>query len=290
MTQTAATVGFLGLGAMGTGMAKRLIEGGHDVVVWNRSKGPVAELVAAGAREAATPADALGCDISFSMLANDAACEEVLDPTGAAGKTHVNMASISPSLATKLAARFGDAGVGYASSPVLGRPPVAAAGQLNILAAGPAEVLDAAQPYFDLMGKRTWRFGETPQQANAVKASVNYNIIHALQAMGESVAMVERQGVDPGLFIELLTGSLFGGVVYTGYGAEIVNQSYWPAGFHIALGRKDLTLAREVAEAGGVNAATMPALFAVFDRAMEDPELSEGDWGAIAEVTRRDLL
>jgi len=119
---------------------------------------------------------------------------------------------------------------------------------------------------------------------------VNYNIIHAMQAMGESIAMTERLGVDAEQFAELLSSTLFGGVVYTGYGQMIAKGQYSPPGFHIALGRKDLALAEEVAAAGGVTPATMPALVEVFERALADPELRDYDWSAIAEVSRRDLL
>jgi 3-hydroxyisobutyrate dehydrogenase-like beta-hydroxyacid dehydrogenase len=292
-TGTATTLGFLGLGAMGAGMARRLLDAGHDVTVWNRSPGAADELVAAGARRAADPAEALAAEVSFSMLANDQAVQSVLDESAIrslAGRTHVVMASISPSLADRLAADFAEAGAVYVAAPVLGRPPVAAAGQLNILAAGPAEALDALEPYFAELGKRTWRLGERPSAANAVKAAVNYNIIHAMQAIGESVAMTERQGVDPELFTELLSSTLFGGVVYSGYGGMIARGEYTPPGFHIGLGRKDLGLAQEVADAGGVTPATLPALIAVFDRALADPDLKDADWSAIAEVTRRDLL
>lgn len=288
-----ATLGFLGVGSMGSGMAGRLIEAGHVVRVWNRSSEAVDELVARGAVAATSVADALAADVSFSMLANDAAAEAVLTAEAArsaVGRIHVNMASISPDATGRLAAIFESAGAGYVAAPVLGRPDVAAAGQLNILAAGRGEVVDAVQQYLAVLGKKTWRFGETPGVANAVKVSVNYNIIHALQALGETIAMVERLGVEPALFVELLTSSLFGGVVYTGYGNEIARQGYFPPGFHIELGRKDLQLAEDVAAASGVTLATMPALIEVFERALADAELSNGDWGAIAEVTRRDLL
>ncbi|HRP99415.1 MAG TPA: NAD(P)-dependent oxidoreductase [Terrimesophilobacter sp.] len=293
MSGTAHQLGFLGLGNMGSGMARRLLGAGHRVTVWNRSTGPVDELVAEGFQRASSPEDALAADVSFSMLANDEAAEAVLDAGAAAaasGRTHVNMASISPAATERLAALFAEAGAGYIAAPVLGRPDVAAAGQLNILAAGEAAVVDTVVPLLELLGKRVWRFGEKPGVANAVKVSVNYNIIHAMQALGESIAMTERQGVEPELFVELLTSSLFGGVVYEGYGREIVEQSYYPPGFHIELGRKDLQLAEDVAASGGVNLATMPALIAVFERALADSELQHGDWGAIAEVSRRDLL
>ncbi|GAA3213509.1 NAD(P)-dependent oxidoreductase [Microbacterium terregens] len=287
-----STLGFLGLGSMGGGMARRLIDAGHDVIVWNRSAGRVAAFVAAGARAAATPAEALAAEVSFSMLANDEATDAVLDAasvTSAAGRIHVVMASISPSLTDTLAQRFADAGARYVSAPVLGRPAVAATGDLNILAAGDPADVDAVEPYLAVLGRRVWRIGERPSVATAVKAAVNYNIIHALQALGESVAMTERQGVDPVLFTELLSSTLFGGVVYTGYGSMIAHGAYAPPGFHIALGRKDLALAEEVAASGGVRPATMPALISVFDRALADPELQNLDWSAIAEVSRRGL-
>jgi 3-hydroxyisobutyrate dehydrogenase-like beta-hydroxyacid dehydrogenase len=252
----------------------------------------VEELVARGAR-AASPREVLAADVSFSMLANDEAADAVLAGEAladAAGATHVATASISPELTTELAARFAAAGASFAAAPVLGRPPVAAAGELNILFAGPREVLETARPYLELMGKRVWDLGATPSQAAVVKISVNYNLIHAMQALGESIAMVERQGVDPAVFVDLLTSSLFGGVAYTGYGREIVDRAYTPAGFAMELGFKDLRLAEGVQRDGGVTAATMPALIAVFEAALADAELRDADWGGIAEVSRRDLL
>jgi 3-hydroxyisobutyrate dehydrogenase-like beta-hydroxyacid dehydrogenase len=274
-------------------MAGRLLEAGHPVRVWNRSPGPAAALVERGAEPAESAAAALAAEVSFSMLANDAAAEAVLSAEAlgaAAGRIHVNLASVSPEAAGRLADLFEAAGAEYVAAPVLGRPDVAAAGRLNILAAGRASAVDAVEPYLAVLGTRVWRFGDRPGVANAVKISVNYNIIHALQALGESIAMVERHGVDPARFVELLTGSLFGGVVYEGYGNQIAGERYHPPGFELRLGRKDLRLAEDVAASVGVRLASMPALIAVFERALEDAELAEADWGAIAEVTRRDLL
>lgn len=285
------TLGFLGVGAMGSKIAARLIAAGNSVLVWNRSPGPLADLVAIGAVPVATPSEALAADISFSMLANDQAAEEVLnDGTTRTGRIHVNLASISPTAADQLTGRFAAAGAGYVSSPVLGRPSAAAAGQLHLLAAGASDHIDAVLPNLNQIGKRVWRIGQVPSDANAVKVAVNYNLIHVLQALGESVTMVERRGVDPSVFVELLTSSLFAGVAYTEYGREIAAHRHTPPAFSMALGYKDLGLARDLAEAGGVKPATMPALFSVFERALADPELATSDWGAIAEVTRRNLL
>lgn len=287
-----STLGFLGLGSMGSGMAARLVDAGHEVVVWNRSDAAVAALVDRGARAASVPSEALAADVSFSMLANDEAVEAVFDDTALSaldGNTHVLMASISPSLAARLSQRVAAAGGHYVAAPVLGRPEVAAAGKLNILAAGDETDIDRVLPYLEVLGARVWRLGQRPEVANAVKAAVNYNIIHAMQAIGESVAMTEQWGVDPAQFTELLSSTLFGGVVHTGYGSMIARGAYSPPGFHIALGRKDLALAEEVAKVAGLEPATMPALIAVFERALADPELKDYDWSAIAEVSRRDL-
>jgi 3-hydroxyisobutyrate dehydrogenase-like beta-hydroxyacid dehydrogenase len=284
------TVGFLGLGTMGSAMAARLIDAGTDVVLWNRSPEAVERLAERGGRVAASAEQALGADVSLSMLADDAAMEAVF--TDAAidavrGRTHVAMGSISPSIAERLTERFVRAGARYVAAPVLGRPAVAAEGRLNILAAGEPASVDEVARYLDILGARTWRVGRRPAVANAVKAAVNYNIIHAMQAIGETVAMTERLGVDPEQFTTLLSETLFGGVAYSTYGRIIAERAYDPPGFHIALGRKDLDLAQQVADEAGVEPATLPALVSVFDRALADPDLKDLDWSAIAEVSRR---
>jgi 3-hydroxyisobutyrate dehydrogenase-like beta-hydroxyacid dehydrogenase len=286
-----ATVGFLGLGSMGSAMARRLIDAGHEVRVWNRSPAAVGALVDAGAVAVESPGEALATGLSFSMLADDDAADAVLDETtvAAARGIHVCTASISPAQADRLDQRFRAAGCGYVAAPVLGRPSVAAEGKLNILVAGPDDEVTAVLPLLDVIGVRSWRFGERARIANIVKVAVNFNIIHAIQALGESIAMTERQGVDPALFHELLTSTLFDGVVYRGYGREIVEQSYVPPGFIMALGFKDLRLAEEVAAEGGVTLPTAAALHRVYEIALADDELARFDWGGAAEVTRRDL-
>ncbi len=284
---------FLGLGTMGAEMARRLVDAGYPVRVWNRSPEAADELVAAGATRADSPVAALEADVSFSMLANDDAAESVLVDealAGRPGRVHVNMASISPEAADRLTEVHARAGVAYVAATVLGRATVAAAGKLNIMAAGPAATVDDLEPYFSHLGVRTWRLGETPRMANVVKAAVNYNIIHAIQALGESITLVEGHGVDGSEFVDLLASSLFGGVVYSGYGAAIAERRYTPPGFSMELGRKDLTLAERAAAEVGVALPTAPVLHELFDEAMADDELSGYDWAGLTEVTRRRSL
>lgn len=286
-------VGFLGLGNMGAALSRRLLETGHDVVVWNRTAAAAEPLIAAGARSAASAAEALAAPVSFSMLANDAAIEEVFTAAnlaGAAGGVHINMASASPRAADRLAEVATRAGVGYIAAPVLGRPVLAEAGKLNILAAGPDADLARAEPYLAALGARTWRFGATPRAANVVKVAVTYNLPHMMQALGESIAIVEAHGVAASDFVELLTNSLFGGVAHTGYGRTIAERSYLPRGFSLELGLKDLGLAQEVAAEGGIALASAPLLIEIFTAAIADPGLRDLDWASVAEVARRNRV
>jgi len=285
-----ASVGFIGLGTMGAGMAHRLVGAGHDVVVWNRSRSAAEPFAAAGARIADTAADALKAGIAFSMLANDEAALHVFtDDTlaSAPGTLHVNMATVSLNTARDLTARHRAAGVGYVAAPVLGRPHLAASGQLNIVAAGFDSDIDRARPFLDVLGKKMWPVGDEPSRANLVKIAVNYNLIHTLQALAESVTMVERGEVSGDTFIEILTDAAYTGSAYGGYGPMIATRTYEPVGFSVALGLKDLGLAEQAAADTGTALPTSPALRSLFESALNDPELSTLDWSAVAEVTRR---
>ncbi|CAN5461955.1 NAD(P)-dependent oxidoreductase [soil metagenome] len=285
-----ADVGFLGAGTMGAAIAGRLIGAGHTVHLWNRTFSALEALVEAGAIAVDTPAEALAQPVSFSMLANDEAAEAVLSAetlAGAPGRVHVNMATVSADAADRLSETAAAAGVGYVAAPVIGRSTLAAEGKLNIMAAGDPATIDALEPYLSVLGVRTWRLGDRPRMANVVKAAVNYNIIHVIQALGESVTLVEAHGVDGKEFVELLTNSLFGGIAYTVYGAEIAERRYTPPGFRMELGFKDLGLAESVAAEVGVELPTAPVLHELFEAALADDELREFDWGGLAEVTRR---
>lgn len=283
-------LGFLGLGAMGSEMAGRLVDGGQQVVVWNRTTGAADSLVQRGAVRADSAAEALTADVSFSMLANDSAALEVLSDdnlAAARGKTHLSMASLSPAAARAIAGRAVRADVRFAAAPVIGRPQAAAAGQLNVLAAGDAKAIAAAGPFLELMAQRVWNLGDDPGSAAVAKIAVNYNIIHVIQAIGESVTLAEANGIEAATFVELLTSTLFGGAAYSIYGRLIASQSYRPAGFSMQLGHKDLGLAEAVAADADIALPTLPALKELFEQALADTDLAQHDWAALAELTRR---
>ena len=285
------TIGFIGLGTMGSAMAQRIAEAGRTLHIWNRTPGKAPDVVAAGGIECERPADVFErSEIVLSMLANDAAAdatfsEDVL--ASARGKLHVNMSTVSIEMSRTLEARHRAAGVGYVAAPVLGRPDVAAAGKLNIVAAGPVELVEQAEPVLALVGKRTWNVGVDPSQASLVKIGVNYNLIHAMQALGESLSLVEHGGIDSETFVEILTDAAFTGSAYVGYGGIIAKRAYRPAAFSVDLGLKDLGLAQQAAAELGAKLPTADTLQAMFTEAQADPELADGDWSIIAEVIRR---
>ena len=301
------SIGFIGLGSMGRAMAARLLEAGFDVGVWNRTASAGDELVADGAARLERPEQAFERDLVVSILANDQAVDAVFSETllagvagvagvtGATGATesaggapalHINMASVSLETARAIEARHVAAGVPYLGAPVMGRPNVARAGQLNILAGGSVESVEAAAPVLDALGKQTWHVSEHAAGASLVKIGVNYNLIHALGALGESINLVERGGIDPQLFVDILSSGFFSGIVYPTYGKIIAERSYFPAAFNAQLGLKDLTLAERAAAELGAALPVAPALHDLFDAAVGDEERREGDWSIIAEVLR----
>ncbi|MER8099436.1 NAD(P)-dependent oxidoreductase [Kitasatospora sp. NPDC094016] len=285
-----ATIGFVGLGSMGRGMAGSLLRAGHAVRVWNRSPEPVAALVAEGAEAAGTLAEVYAADTVVSMLANDEAVERLLlDPAllaGAATTLHVNMASISVGLAERAEALHAEHGIGYLAAPVLGRPPVAAAGRLNILTAGAPELLARAEPLFAAMGERTWHFGALPRQANTAKISTNFLLACAIESMAEACSLAEAHGVRPTDLVEMFAGTLFPGPVYSGYGAMVAERRYEPAGFRLPLGLKDVGLALEAGAARNVPLPFAGILRDAFLDALAHGD-ADKDWAAVAAVARR---
>ena len=283
-------VSLVGLGSMGTAMAHRLLEQGFALDFWNRSAKDNSELLAKGAVQVDL-ADALKNDFVISFLSNDAAALEVFSQqnlsTANAGTIHINMSTVSLEASGSLAKVHAKQGIGYIAAPVLGRPIAITNGKLLIVAAGDSKDIDAASVIFEKVSAQYWNVGADHAKANLVKLGVNYNLIHALQAIGESVALVESGGVDANTFMEILTHTAFAGSAYAGYGPMIVNRRYSPPGFSMTLGLKDLKLIEDAATAGGLTLPVAAVLRKLFETAQVDPELKDLDWSAIAELTRR---
>ena len=284
-------IGFIGLGRMGGHVAANLLKAGHSVTVWNRSQGPVQELVAKGAIAAKSPEDALQGDAVFSMLANDAVMREVglagaLLDKAAKRLVHVNLATISVEFAKELQAAHKARGLGYLSAPVFGRPEMAETGQLVAVVAGDADALAKMSSVFPAVTARVVPVGDEAEKANLFKICGNFMIASELEAIGEAFALLRKGGVDPALFHDVLAGRLFTGAVFKAYGLMVLNHQYEPAGFALTLGLKDVNLARSAASGLGVEMPIAELLKTHYDQAIAWG-WQDKDWSAIGEVSAK---
>lgn len=283
-------VSMIGLGAMGAAMARNLLAKGVEVTVWNRSRAIVDALAAEGARPAADVDEAFAADIVLSMLAHDQAVRETLVDSGVLararkGLVHVNLATISTALAGELAALHAELGLGYVAAPVFGRPPVAQAGGLNVLAAGAADAVATAMPVLEMLAAKVWPLGEDPVRANALKLAGNFMIVSAIESMGEAVALGEAYGVPAPELLDMLTSTLFAAPIHKIYGAMIAERRYTPPGFAAELGLKDVRLVLDAAEAKGLSMPQADLAEASLEMLLDGEEKGL-DLAALAEIAR----
>jgi len=279
-------IGFIGLGHMGSGIADNLLKAGHSVIAWNRSPEPVERLTAAGGRAATSPVEAFDADVVFTMLANDEAIEGVIIASGALDSArrdlaHVNLATVSVSLAKRLAELHRERGIGYVAAPVLGRPEVAAAGELNVLCAGEAAAVDKVRPLLETFAKAIWPLGHDPVRANIVKLACNFSLASMIETLGEAGALVSAYGVEPAELYTVMTGTLFAAPAYKTYTDIIANQRFTPAAFKLSLGLKDVRLALQAGEA---EHTALPIASLLRDHFIQAIAHGDGDkdWAALA--------
>jgi 3-hydroxyisobutyrate dehydrogenase-like beta-hydroxyacid dehydrogenase len=268
-------VGFIGLGQMGRPMVERLRQAGHELKVYNRTRSVPNVLE--------RPEAVLDSEVVITMLADDAAVRAVwLDSRLAArlpaGAIHLNMATVSMGIARELTAIHKGA---YIAAPVFGRPHVAAQGQLDVIAAGPAAAIERCQPLFKVLSKRVFVVGEEPAKANAVKIARNFLLATVIESLGEAFALVRKCGVDPHIFLEILSNTSLGSPAYKNYGKMIVEQAWQPAQFAMPLGVKDVDLALATAREAGV---PLPSGEMIKKHLLEAIAAgrAEQDWAALA--------
>ena len=285
-------VGFIGLGHMGTPMARNLVKAGHRVTVYNRTRAKTEALARGGAQVADRVADACRGEALITMLADDAAVEGVVFGDGGAlsvlrgDAIHISMSTISVALSDRLTEAHGKAGQGYVAAPVFGRPEAAAAAKLYIVAAGADATLARCYPLFDAMGQETFVIGAKPSEANLVKLTGNFLIASVLESLGEAFALVRKSGIDPHRYLNILTNSLFSAPIYRTYGSIIANEKKPADGFKMSLGLKDIRLALAAADATTV---PMPVASLVRDHFIEGVAQGEGDadWSGLALLAAR---
>lgn len=277
-------IGFLGLGRMGEAIAATLMAAGHELVLWNRSPGKADPLVAAGAAVALHVQEAADADIVISMLADDAALEAVTLGDGGIltgrAPVHISLSTVSVALADRLDAEHSARGKVLISAPVFGRPAVARAGALTIVAAGQPQAIDLCRPIFAAIGRKTLVVGERPSIANLLKLCGNFMVASTLETLGEAITLAQRGGVAAHDLIEIVTGTLFPGPVHETYGRIMIERAFSPPGFAAPLGLKDVEL---VAAAARVLQVPMPLLGVVRGHLLSliAQEGSDIDWAAI---------
>jgi 3-hydroxyisobutyrate dehydrogenase-like beta-hydroxyacid dehydrogenase len=281
-------IAFLGLGKMGSPMARRLLEAGHQLTVWNRTPARTEMLVSQGAVVAATPAEtARTADAVLTMLFDDAANEEVLfgpagDPSAGVlaalnpGALHIAFSTISVALSERLTIEHQTRSQRFVAAPVFGRPNVAEEGRLWIVAAGEESAIATARPLLEPLSRGISVIGPEPRQAHALKLGGNFLISAMIHSLGESFVYAAAQGIDPAIFLETVNSALFQSPFYAAYGNVMLNPPEHP-GATVDLGAKDLRLLREAATASHTSLSLADTLAEIFAEIQQSGSGSE-DW------------
>jgi len=253
----AQVIGFIGLGIMGRPMARNLLKAGYSLVVHSRSRGPVDEIVKAGAKAGASPRDVAGqCDVLITMLPNSPDVELVaLGKDGIVegarpGLIFADMSTISPIVSQKVGKALAAKGVRMLDAPVSGGEKGAIDAALSIMVGGDKAVFDAVLPIFQAMGKTITHlgplgFGGFTKLANQIIVAMN------LTALAEALTLAKKAGLDRELTLTALAGGLAGSKCLDQKKANYLANTYTP-GFKIDLHVKDLGLIMESARALGV--------------------------------------
>jgi 3-hydroxyisobutyrate dehydrogenase-like beta-hydroxyacid dehydrogenase len=276
-------IGFLGLGKMGTPMARHLLAAGHELRVWNRTEGKTEPLLREGAIAAATPAEAeLGADAVITMLFDDAANEEVIFGSNglmdalSPGALHISCSTISVALSERLTQEHARRGHEFVAAPVFGRPTVAEQGKLWVVAAGLDQAVAKARPLLETFSRGISVVGAEPREAHAVKLGGNFLISAMLYSLSEAFVYADDQGIEPAVFFEAVNSALFQSPFYAAYSKIMLNPPE-QAGASISLGEKDTRSLREAAASRGTRVKLADTLAEIFAKA-KAAGLANQDW------------
>ena len=284
-------VGFVGLGTMGAAMAANLALAGFPLTVWNRTPGRAGELVALGAREAATPRElAAACEVVVTCVSDTPDVEAVLfGPDGIAAGARpatlvVDCSTISPAATREFAARLAAQGVQMVDAPVSGGSEGAVQGTLTIMVGGGAGDVARARPVLEAMGRTITHLGPIGS-GQATKAVNQVILCGAYLAVAEGIVLALKEGLDPQLVVSALSGGAAQSWVLTNRSGRMIADDY-PLGFKVALHRKDLAIALDMARRDG---ATLPvvALAAQLENGLIAQGHGDEDMSALARAVRR---
>lgn len=276
-------------------MAGQLMEAGHELTVYNRTRSKVEPLRERGARVAASPAGVCGeAGVVVTVVSDDGALRDVVlgrDPKQGegllaglgSGGIHVSMSTVNPRTTRELAETHREAGQVLVAAPVFGRPDFAETARLSVVAAGDEEAISRCEPVFDAVGRQTFTVGKQPEKASLVKVAGNFTISAVIETLGESFALMRKSGIAPETFLEVINRSLYDSPLYETYGSLIAEEDYEPAGFRLDLGLKDNRL---VLDASRDAEAPMPLASMIQDHYLSAVAQGWGDrdWAALADL------
>jgi 3-hydroxyisobutyrate dehydrogenase-like beta-hydroxyacid dehydrogenase len=275
-------VGFIGLGRMGKGMAGRILEGGHDLAVFDVVPEAMAELTASGARAASSVADLCeGCEVVATMLVQDQAVIDVALGDGGlcdslpARSIHLAMGTYGVGAIRTLEDAHSKANQVLVAAPVLGRPDLAASGQLGVVTGGAPDAVGRSEPVLKLLGRRIFEAGSKPEAATAIKLANNMALGAAIVAQAEAFSLVRKYGVEPQVLYDTMTDGLFAGApAYKGYGKTMVDETFDNVGSPVFVGLKDANL---IAAAADLARVPLPSLDVYRERLLGAIAHGDGD-------------
>jgi 3-hydroxyisobutyrate dehydrogenase-like beta-hydroxyacid dehydrogenase len=291
MRREGTVVACIGLGRMGAGIARNIQRAGFTIRVYNRTAAKMQPFADEGATAAKSPKDAAaGADVVVTNLMDDTSVLETV--TGANGilaglgpdGIHVDTTTISPPCARQLAELHAKHGSRYVAGPVVGRPDVAARGELRTFLGGDAGAIEACRPVVDTYTSLAINLGEDPGVASSMKLAVNYLGMATVELMGQVFAFGEKSGISPDM-LNLVMGAFFGQPALQEYAQLIRGRSFGDPGFTLSGALKDVEL---MLQAASDTRAPLPfgsilrdKLLTAAARGMEDL-----DWAAVSEISR----
>jgi 2-hydroxy-3-oxopropionate reductase len=268
------TIGFIGLGIMGKPMALNLVRAGYPVVALNRSRGPVDELVAAGAKAGSSPKDvAAQSDVVITMLPDSPDVEQVA--LAADGIVHglkpgalwIDMSTIAPATTRSVSAAFATHDVESLDAPVSGGEKGAIDAALSIMVGGSEAAFQRAKPIFKTLGKNIVHVGELG--AGQVCKACNQIVVGVtIEAVAEALALAENSGVDPAKVRAALLGGFAQSKILEVHGQRMIDRTFNP-GFKAKLHRKDMNIAANAGDERGLDLAGAKLVRERFDKLIE---------------------
>ncbi|MER3408651.1 MAG: 3-hydroxyisobutyrate dehydrogenase [Thermoleophilia bacterium] len=271
---------------MGAPMTKRLVEHGHSVRAWNRTRAKAEGL---GAEVAATPAEAVAeAQVVITMLADGPAVRSVMEqalPALASDAVWLQMSTVGVAWADRLASLAAERGIALVDAPVMGSRPAAEEGSLLPLASGPPAARARCQPALEAISRRILWLGDEPGLGSRLKVVLNLWIMTSVANLAECLALAEALRLDPRLFLDGISGAPFD-MQYAHWKGEMMLKEEFPAAFALRLAQKDVGLALEAAGRAGLELALARATHDRFGQAIAQGHDDE-DFSAVYLAVRR---